>query len=86
MSTFVYPGGSFRVRLPGLYSLGDASQIPLDIPSPHLFLEAHDGDIASHSSVFLVVAALRLCVEFAVYDGLLGPRTLDLIEVDGPNP
>lgn len=56
------------------------------MPPPHLFLEAHDGDVASHTSVFLVVAALRLRVEFAVYDGLLGPRALDLIEVDGPNP
>lgn len=56
------------------------------MPPPHLFLEAHDGDVASHTSVFLVAAALRLRVEFAVYDGLLGPRALDLVEVDGPNP
>lgn len=66
--------------------MGEASQVPLGTPPPHLFLEAHDGDVASHSRVFLMVAALRLRVEFAFYDGLLGTRALDLVEVDGPNP
>lgn len=33
-----------------------------------------------------MVAALRLCIEFAVYDGLLIPRALDFIEVDGSYP
>lgn len=63
-----------------------ASQVPLSIPPPHLFLEAHDGNVASHTSILLMIAALRLCVEFAVYDGLLGPCALDLVEVDGPYP
>ena len=86
VSTLAYPGESFRVRLPGLYSLGKASQISLGILPPHLFLETHDGDVASHPGIFFMVAALRLCVEFAVYDGLLSPCALDFIEMDGPNP
>lgn len=62
------------------------TQSPLRTQSPHLLLEAHGGDIASHTSVFLMVAALRLGIEFAVYDGLLIPRALDFIEMDGSYP
>ena len=62
------------------------TQSPLGIQAPHLFLEAHGGDVTSHSSIFLMIAALRLSIELAVYDGLLIPRALDFIEVNGSYP
>lgn len=33
-----------------------------------------------------MIAALRLSIELAVYDGLLIPRALDFIEVNGSYP
>lgn len=53
---------------------------------PHLFLEAHEAGMlhltAASSSM---IAALRLSIELAVYDGLHS-RALDFIEVNGSYP
>lgn len=62
------------------------TRYPLCTQSPHLLLEAHGGDVTSHTSIFLMVAALRLSIEFAVYDGLFIPRALNFIEMDGSYP
>lgn len=48
----------------------------------HLILETHGRDVASHSSIFFVVTALRLRVEFAVRDRFLKARTVNFVEMN----
>lgn len=62
------------------------TQSPRGGQPAHLFLEAHGRDVTPHTSIFLVVAALRLGIEFAVYEGLLIPGALNFVEVDGSYP
>lgn len=83
------PAGSLRTEAGrsaytfwGFHNL-NITRSPLCPQAPHLLLEVHGGDVTSHASIFLVVAALRLGVELAVYDGLLIPRALNFIEMDG---
>lgn len=45
----------------------------------HLILETHRRNVAPHSSILFVVAALRLHVELAVRDGFLEARAVDFI-------
>lgn len=48
----------------------------------HLILETHRWNVAPHSSVFFVVTALRLRVEFAVCDGFFKARAVDFVEMN----
>lgn len=49
--------------------------------STHRLLEAHSGDVASHSRVLLVAATQSVFVEVTFSDGLLKSRTLHLVHV-----
>lgn len=48
----------------------------------HLVLKTHGRNVAPHSSILLVVAALRLHVELAVRDGFLKARAVDFVEMN----